>query len=384
MKKNLLVITLVYVAACQTKQTQSLVSETAALPEVSSFEPSIRYAEHFTIDVSDNFKTVVVKNPWEEGDTLVSYVLYPKGAKEPSVEWGEFKIPVPIEAVVATSSPHIGFIALLEELEKITGVADDRYIFNAYLFGRVNSGEVSQVGSLKGSNLEVLLDLSPDLVMKTGIDNVRNEDARLTEAGIPISYNVEWMENDLLARAEWVKFVGAFFSKDEQADSIFSSVEREYLNARSITEAIIERPSIMTGNNFKGTWYMPSSGSYVTKLIHDAGGEYKYKDIKATGSLPLSFEVVLDDLIDADYWIGPRAQSLTELEMMDERYKLFKAFKDGNVYTANKRMSENGGNDYWESGMTRPDLILKDVIKIFHPDLLPDHQFFYYKKLASD
>ncbi len=333
------------------------------------------------VNEEKNFKTVVVKNPWVAGDTLVSYVLYPKGRKAPAVEWAEFKIPVPIDKVVATSSPHIGFIGLLDELDKIIGIANDRYVFNTYVYEGVNQGKIAEVGSLKDSNLEVLMDLSPELVMRTGMDNVRNEDARLTEIGIPISYNVEWMETGMLARAEWIKYIGAFFNKDAEADSIFRSVEKEYLKALSLTSNIDERPSIMTGNNFKGTWYMPGSESYLAKLILDAGGDYHYKNKKSTGSLPLSFEVVLDDLVDADYWIGPRAQSLKELEMMDERYSLFKAFKDGNVYTFNKRMSENGGNDYWESGMTRPDLILKDVIRIFHPNLLPDHKLYYYKQL---
>ena len=383
MKKNIVTITvLIFLVACQPVNEQSSKSETAALVgESTSFTPEVAYAQLFTIEVYEGFKTVLVKNPWEEGDTLVSYVLYPKGAQEPNVEWAEFKIQIPIDEVVATSSPHIGFIGLLEESDKITGVADDKYLYNAEVYESVSKGEIAQVGSLKGSNLEVLLDLSPDLVMKTGIDNVRNEDVRLTEAGIPISYNVEWMESSMLARGEWIKFVGAFFDKDEKADSIFKSVEKEYLKALSITANIDDRPSIMTGNNFKGTWYMPGSDSYLTKLIYDAGGDYHYKNEKSTGSLPLSFEVVLDDLIDADYWIGPKAQSLKELEMMDERYTLFKAFKQDNVYTSNKRMSDNGGNDYWESGMTRPDLILKDVIKIFHPELLPNHELCYYKKL---
>lgn len=382
MKKNLVIIAISFMVACQQTKNESPENETTDLvTESSSFMPRVKYAQHFDVQQYGDFKAIIVKNPWEEGDTLVSYVLYAKETQEPALEWAEYRIPVPVDEVVATSSPHVGFIGLIDELEKITGVADDRYIFNSYIYEKVSSGQVSQVGSLKDSNLEVLLDLSPDLVMKTGVDNVRNEDVRLTEAGIPISYNVEWMESNMLARAEWIKFVGAFFNKDEKADSIFRQVEKEYLTALSITAKIKDRPSIMTGNNFKGTWYMPGSDSYLTKLIYDAGGDYYYKNEKSTGSLPLSFEVVLDKMIDADYWLGPRAESLKELEMMDERYTLFKAFKDGNVYTFNKRMSESGGNDYWESGMTRPDLILKDVIKIFHPELLPDHELYYYKKL---
>ena len=378
-QNNFTFLAALFLVACQSTTNQSSESEMSATSKVefSSFKPEVNHAKHFQINNYDDFKSIVVTNPWEEGDTLVSYILYPRGSKEPELEWAEFKIPVPINEVVATSSPHIGFIALLDELDKITGVADDRYLYNAEVFKKIGNGEIAQVGSLKDSNLEILMDLSPDLVMKTGIDNVRNEDVRLTEAGIPISYNVEWMETSMLARAEWIKFVGAFFNKDDVADSIFSIVEKEYLDALVLTEDVDDRPFTMSGNNFKGTWYMPSADSYLTKLIEDAGGDYHFKNEKSTGSLPLSFEVVLDKMVDADYWMGPRAQSLEELGMMDERYKLFKAFKEGKVYTFNKRVSENGGNDYWESGMTRPDLILKDMIKIFHPDLMPDHELYY-------
>ena len=384
MKTNLIGITLlILLVACQQTQNQSAKSEASGLVKAAtSFTPEITYAKHFTIAVHENFKSVIVKNPWVEDDTLVSYVLYSKERAAPfSVDWADFVIPVPIDEVVTTASPHIGLIGLLDELDKITGVSNDRYVYNSHIYKKISEGRILQVGSLKDSNLEILLDLSPDLVMKTGVDNVRNEDERLIEAGVPISYNIEWMEKNMLARAEWIKFVGAFFNKDEKADSIFRSIEKEYLKAREITADIDFRPTIMTGNNFKGTWYMPGSDSYLTKLIQDAGGDYYYKNEKSTGSLPLSFEVVLDNLIESDFWIGPRVESLKELEMMDERYTLFKAFRDGNVYTFNKRMSENGGNDYWESGMTRPDLILKDVIKIFHPKLIPNHQLYYYKKL---
>ena len=347
----------------------------------SSFKPEVKYARHFTVSTYKNFKSLIVINPWEEGDTLVSYVLYPKGVPAPDVTWAEFKIPIPVDEVVATSSPHVGWIGLVGELRKITGVADARYLYNREVYDRSIAGEISHVGTLQDNNLEILLDLSPDLVMRTGFENVRNEDSRLVEAGIPIFYDLEWMEASMLARSEWIKFVGAFFGKDQEADSIFRYVEKAYQQAIDLVAEVANKPSVMTGNNFKGTWYMPGAESYLAKLILDAGGDYHFKNERSKGSLPLSFEVVLDELVDAEYWIGPNATSLKELEMMDERYSLFKAFQDGNVYTFDKRMSENGGNDYWESGMTRPDLILKDLIKIFHPELLPHHELYYHKKL---
>ncbi|HAA11681.1 MAG TPA: ABC transporter substrate-binding protein [Cytophagales bacterium] len=368
--------------ACKPTTSQpDISSEEIHSATVSSFTPEVKYAQHFTVGSFEEYKTLIVNDPWEVGDTLVSYVLYPKGLPAPEADWADFIVPIPIEEVVATSSPQIGLIGLIDELDKLTGVAEDRYVYNRQVYERIGTGEIAQVGSLKDSNLEVLLDLSPDLVMKTGVDNVRNEDFHLNAAGIPISYNVEWMESSMLARAEWIKFTGAFFDKDQETDSIFRYVEQEYLHAIELVAAVEDRPSIMTGNNFKGTWYMPAADSYMTKLILDAGGEYRFKDEQSTGSLPLSFEVVLDEMVEADFWIGPRAGSLKELEMMDERYLLFSAFKKGNVYTFNKRMSDNGGNDYWETGMTRPDRILKDVIKIFHPELLPQHELYYFKKL---
>lgn len=375
------VLTIALQACNNSKNQSAVIDEASSTVRPYSFQPEIKYAKHFSITVYDNFKSLIVKNPWIEGDTLASYVLFPKGSQKPEVDWADFNIAIPVDKVVATSSPHVGLIGLIDELDKITGVADDKYIYNRSIYERIAAGEISQVGSLKSSNLEVLLDLSPDIIMKTGVDNVRNDDARLTQAGIPISYYVEWMEGSMLARAEWIKFVGAFFNKDRETDSIFQFIEKEYSQAIDLVQDVEYRPNIMTGNNFKGTWYMPGADSYLAKLILDAGGDYRFKNEKSNGSLPLSFEVVLDELVDADYWIGPRATSLKELGLLDERYTLFKAFREGNVYTFNKRMSENGGNDYWETGMTRPDRILKDVIKILHPELLPEHELYYYQKL---
>lgn len=378
---SILLVAVITSGCNNTKKRSETAGGNDQITRSSSFKPAIKYAKHFEIGVHENYKSLIIKNPWKEGDTLVSYVLYPKGTTAPTVDWAEFSIPVPIENVVATASPHVGSIALIGEADKITGVADDRYIYNQDVYDRIGSGNIAQVGSLQDSNLEILLDLSPDLVMRTGFDNARNEDTRLVEAGIPLSYHVEWMEANLLARAEWIKLVGAFFDKDLETDSIFRHVEREYQQAIDVVADIESRPTTMTGTNFKGTWYMPSADSYLTKLILDAGGDYHFKNEKSSGSLPLSFEVVLDEFVDADYWIGLRATSLKELEMMDERYSLFKAFQEGNVYTFNRRMSDNGGNDYWETGMTRPDIILKDVVKIFHPELLPEHELYYYIKL---
>ncbi|WP_461633162.1 ABC transporter substrate-binding protein [Labilibaculum euxinus] len=347
-----------------------------------NFAPNIKYSDLFNIELVGNYKRITVTNPWQESDTLSSYILIQKGTKAPAnTPKADFVIPVPIDEMAILSSTHIGFVDLLGELDKISGITNGNQIYNKYLNDRFKNGEIVEIGHQMGSHLESILGLFPELLMKTGFDNVREEDSRIVDAGIPIAYNIEWMESCMLARAEWIKFVGAFFNKDREADSIFNVIEHNYNEIKQIAKIFDNKPTALSGNDFKGTWYMPGGNSYAAKLIIDAGGDYHYKNESSKGSMPLSFEVVLDNMADADYWFGPRAKSLKELEKMDERYKLFKAFKNGNVYTINGRVNEYGGNDYWESGVARPDIILKDLIKILHPEILPEHELFYYKKL---
>ena len=150
MKKNVLgIIIMILLIACQPTKDQSSENETIDLATESfSFTPKVKYAKHFSLHKYGDVKAMIVKNPWDEGDTLVSYALNPKGSQEPALGWAEFKIPVPIDEVVATSSPHVGFISLINELERITGVADDRYIFDSYIYDKISTGQIAQVGSL--------------------------------------------------------------------------------------------------------------------------------------------------------------------------------------------------------------------------------------------
>ncbi len=368
--------------ACNSGSKKQVDDESFSRTGSFNFVPGIKYSDLFNIELAGNYKRITVTNPWQKSDTLSSYILIQKGTKVPAnIPKADFVIPVPVNEMAILSSTHIGFMDLLGELDKISGVTNGNRIYNKYLNDRIKNGEVVEIGRQMGSHLENILGLFPELLMKTGFDNVREEDSRIVDAGIPIAYNIEWMESSMLARAEWIKFVGAFFNKDREADSIFNVIEHNYNKIKQIAKDLDSRPTTLSGNDFKGTWYMPGGNSYAAKLINDAGGDYYYKNESSKGSIPLSLEVVLDNMADADYWFRPRAKSLKELEKMDERYKLFKAFKNGNVYDINGRVNENGGNDYWESGVARPDIILKDLIKILHPEILPEHELFYYKKL---
>lgn len=174
-----------------------------------------------------------------------------------------------------------------------------------------------------------------------------------------------------------------FFDKSTVADSIFNKIEAKYIEISNLAENSIQKPTIVTGNDFRGTWYVPGGGSYAAELYRKAGGNYYFQNDTTSGSIPLSIEAALKDFVDADVWLWCSFKSLQELKNTNERYTLFKSFKMGNVYNNLKRSTPSGGNDYWESAVARPDIILQDVIKVLHPELLPDYELFYLEKLKE-
>ena len=189
------------------------------------------------------------------------------------------------------------------------------------------------------------------------------------------------MESSLLARAEWIKFFGAFFDKAKEADSIFNFVAEQYESVRERALAVRQKPKVLTGSNFRGTWYMPGGKSFMAQLYHDAGADYLYIDDNSKGSLPLQVEAVLKDFADADVWFNCNFATLSELLQADQKHALFQPVQTGKVYNFNKRMLKSGANDYWESAVVRPDLLLADVIAVLHPDLLPNYELIYTERL---
>lgn len=375
------------ILACQNQgkhNKASLVYSVIDQTKDMAFQSKVCYANRFTITNHEGYKHIVVFDPWNNDDTLASYVLYPKGEAVPAhLPPHEFLIPVPVEEIATMSTTHIGTLDLLHEVDKVTGVSKGSQIQNPVIKKKFENGRIPELGGHSNNNFEEIINLSPELLMKTGFDNIRKIDERIIEAGIPVAYNIEWMESHMLGRAEWIKFSGAFFAKNEMADSIFNQIEASYNQLAQLAASVQHRPKVMTDRDFKGTWYTPGGNSYLAQLIRQSGGDYHFKNDSSKGSLPVSFEVILDNFTDADVWLMQCHQSTPDLASMDERYHLFKPVKEGRVYNFDNRVNESGGNDYWETGVTRPDIILKDLIKIIHPELLPDHELYYYRKIPK-
>ena len=206
---------------------------------------------------------------------------------------------------------------------------------------------------------------------------------RLRQSGLNVIYNIEWQEPSILGRTEWIKFIGAFLDKEQMADSLFQSISDNYeeLKYEVAQHRDLNQPTIFSGQDYRGTWSLPGGNSYSAQLFRDAGAAYPYANDSSAVSISSTIEEAMIKFSKNDIWVGVQENSLEELAQRDSRYTLFDAYKNGNVYNTNKRINATGGNDYWEGAVARPDLLLKDMVKICHPELLPDYELTYMNQL---
>jgi iron complex transport system substrate-binding protein len=225
----------------------------------------------------------------------------------------------------------------------------------------------------------VLIALAPDVVVSFAVDGNNKTLQTIKKTGIPVLINADWTETHPLGKAEWIKFFGALYSKNELADSIFSAIETNYKEAKKLAQNTKNKPTVLSGAMYKDIWYMPQGDSWAARFIEDAHGTYLWNENRGTGSIALNIESVLEKGQQADVWIGP-GQFTSKEQMLDFNpvYGQFNAFKNNNVYSFTNKKGETGGVLYYELAPNRPDLVLKDIIKILHPSLLPDYQPYFF------
>ena len=369
----LILIATSILSACSSPQKQTA----KATSGIDSLQ--LKYAEGFSVDYFDNYKCVIVYSPWSEGTEYARYYLTADLNTETPQDG--IKIKTPLSSLASASVTHFEFLQLIGELETIIGVCTPDLIFNETIAKKNKSGGVTDLGDPFKINVEQTLSLHPAALMMSGYNQNDANAQRVAQAGIPVLYNNEWMEKSLLGRAEWIKFVAAFYNKEILADSIFSTIENSYNRIKEIAANAANKPKIVAGSNFRGTWYMPAGNSFMGHLFADAGTNYFYANDTTTGSLPLNVETVLKNFSSADIWLNCNYNSLDELLKADPKHGLFQAVKNNKVYNFNKRLLPSGANDFWESAVARPDLLLADVIAILHPEILPEHELFYANKL---
>ncbi len=339
------------------------------------------YAKGFSAKDTAGVTLVEVYNPWSNYETLEKYIFAPDLTKIPDSLKG-VRIKVPVESAVYLSSTYLGMVELLDARNTVLACSNANWIYDSALFDRYNRGLLTNLGNDLTVSAESIISLNPEAVMKYIYKGEDPIDRIICGSGIPIVYNIEFMEQHPLGRAEWIKLLGIMLGKKEMADSVFKQIEHNYNSFLSLTSNSTDRPKVLHGSSYKGTWYAAGGQSYIASFFKDAGAQYFWSKDSSTGSLPLNFEEVILHQREADVWIGANASSLTELLTIEPRSKVFTAFQAGQVYHYNKRLNPNGGVDYYESGVVRPDLVLRDFLLILHPTLFAEgEETIYWKKL---
>ena len=355
------------------------------LPELNQTAKNETYAEGFSIKNNGNFKILDIKNPWPNAEKSYKYALITKeNAATTTLNKDEFDgvIITPIKRIVVTSTTHIPALELLNEVETLVGFPGMDYVSSKQVRQRIDKGLVRELGKNEGLNTEVLLNINPDLVVGFGVDGKSKSLNTISKAGIPIIYNGDWVEKSPLAKAEWIKFFGVLYNKEKEADSIFKSIETNYLEAKKLAKSVKNQPTVISGALHKDVWYLPSGTSTEAQFLKDANLNYLYANTEAKGSLALNFETVFAKAKEANLWLSPSYYtSLEALKKANPHYTQFSAFKNKTIYSFSNTTGATGGVLYYETGFARPDLVLKDLIKIGHPELLKDYQTYFFKPL---
>jgi iron complex transport system substrate-binding protein len=355
----------------------------------SSLYPEImkvRYSKSFEIEYLDSAKIIRVFTPDEKRTLIFRYLLLPEGKPVPAGYSNYQVVRTPVKTLISLSSIYVGFLDKLDLLDRLVAVDNFEFVVSPKVKELIRENKIAQVGETVNLNVEKVFAMNPGILLTYGNGNpVQDGHQKLIENGIKVASTTSHLENTPLARAEWIKFVAAFFDKEKKANQVFDSLEANYNRLKELASKVKTRPTVFTDALFGGKWYKPGGNSYAARLILDAGGDYLWKDNNSAGSLKLDFEQVYEKAHDADFWINVHYwNKISEIEHTDPRYTKFKAYRTRNVFNNNASVNEFGGNEIWESGIIRCDEILADLIKIFHPELLPGHTLRYYKKLAEN
>lgn len=342
----------------------------------------IQYAKGFSILNHEGYSVITVSNPWPKANKSYTYILKEKNGIVPDSLKQFPIILVPIKNIVVTSTTHIPSLEMLGVEKTLGGFPNLNYISSEKVRALIDAKKVKELGANQALNTEVLIDLQPDVIIGYGLDNNNPTLDNLQKNGLKVLLNGDWNEQSPLGKAEWIKFFGALYGKQELANSLFYKIEKDYLNTLEIAKRASSNPTILAGDMYEDKWYLPQGTSWGCQLLKEAQGNYLWAETKGTGSLSLSFETVLEKGKNANLWItSGQFGSLQEMLDANPHYAQFKAFQNKNVFSFSGRKGKTGGILYYELAPNRPDIVLKDIVKILHPELLKGYKPFFFEKL---
>ncbi len=336
------------------------------------------YANRFSIRYFKKYKEIEVLHPWDSTAVPLSIIL---SSDSVYLKDHPHAIKLPIKRWVSVASTQICYANELNVLSTLVGMAEPEYVSNQYVQGGIKNGSIRNIGTAYTPDMEVVLSLNPDMMMVSPFKD--DYYGPLREAGIKVVTNSSYLENTPLGRVEWLVYFSAFFNKEKEALEKVDQIAAQYEQVKLEAAKASDRPSVFSGKIFQGIWYAPAAQSYKANFFKDAGVEYIFKDRDGVGSLTYDFETVYEAAGNCDYWSVlvnyPGEYSYTALSKEDVRYKDFSAFKNKQIIFSNTSTSK-----YYEEGLLRPDLILSDMVKLFHSELLQGYEPVFYKKMTKE
>lgn len=369
-----LAILLLLVAACTGKSSK-----------IEDFNKAVytpEYASGFSIRGSEGMESVIIEsvNPWQGADSVATRLFVArKGESAPAGFEGQI-LEGDAGRIVAMSSTDIAMLDAVNAADRVVGVSGIDFITNPAIQARRDSvGDVGYEGNI---NYELLLSLDPDIVLLYGVNGASPMEDKLSELGIPYMYVGDYLEESPLGKAEWLVALSEIIGKRESGEKVFAEIPVRYNALREkVASSALDAPSVMINTPYGDSWFMPSTDNYVIRLITDAGGNYIYDRNTGNSSLPIDLEEAYLLTSQADMWINVgMARSLDDVARMCPKFTDTRCFRNGYVYNNNARTNAGGGNDFYESAVVNPDIVLRDLIKIFHPELV-EEDFVYYKQL---
>ena len=341
-----------------------------------------KYAKGFQVTYTDKgYCLLDIKDPQKEkGGESYHFALKPRGVNIDETPAGYTVIETPVRSTICMTSLQLSNFIKLDELDAVVGITSTRHLFNADMQKRLDEGKTHKIGIEGNFDNEIIMGINPDVILispfKRGVYDA------LTEVGIPLIPHLGYKEMTPLGQAEWIKFIGLLIGKEEKANRIFAEIENRYLELVKLTSEVKKRPVVFSGELRGGNWYAVGGKSFLAQLFKDAGADYFLKDDVRSGGVSLDFETVYSQAAYADYWriVNSYKGEFTydALQAEDVRYADFQAFKKKQVVYCN--MSQK---PFYESMPVEPEVVLADLIAVFHPQLLPNHTPRYYELLKK-
>lgn len=371
-------LTCLFFAGCRPGTNRTNHPAASERADTSFVRVTPQYAKGFKVSYAPGYTLVDLRDPQKEEGQTFHYALVPRGTKPSGIPADYVVIETPVRSVICMTSLQLSNFIKLDALDWVAGLTSTRHLFNKEINERIKRGQTAKIGIEGNFDNEVIMSVNPDVIFispfkRGGYDAMR-------EVGIPLIPHLGYKEMTPLGQAEWIKFIGLFIGRESEANSKFAAIEKHYNDLKALVRNVKKRPVVFSGEIRGGSWYAVGGKSFLAQLFRDAGADYFLKDDSRSGGVTLDFETVYSQAEDADYWRIVNSYdgtfSYEVLKEADPRYADFRAFRDKGVIYCNMREKP-----FYESMPTQPEVVLEDLIKAFHPDLLPDYTPTYYERL---